>query len=80
MKDVDEKITSYKGSFTVEAAIYLPIILFMLIQTVKISIDYLQESRERKVNMMIQDIDVVSEFYGYQIIDDIGKEIMDDQS
>lgn len=80
MKDVDEKITSYKGSFTVEAAIYLPIILFMLIQTVKISIDYLQESRERKVNMMIQDLDVVSEFYGYQIIDDIGKEIMDDQS
>lgn len=68
----------YQGSYTIEAAIYIPIILFMLFQTLEIAIDYWQESKEREVCEALQELDIVKEFYGYQIMDEIRKEITDD--
>jgi len=70
----------YKGSYTIEAAIYIPLILFMLFCCVDIAIDYWQESRERVVNEKLQELDIVKEFYTYQIIDEVGKEIIDEGS
>lgn len=67
-----------KGSYTIEAAIYIPIILFIMCQTLQVAIDFWQESRDRAVNEVLQELDIVKEFYGYQIMDEIGKEIIDD--
>lgn len=67
-----------KGSYTIEAAIYIPIILFIMCQTLQIAIDFWQESREREVNKMLQELDIVREFYSYQVLDEIGKEIIND--
>ena len=67
-----------KGSYTVEAAIYIPIILFILFQSIEIGIEFCQSSREREVCRLLQELDCVEEFYGYQILDEIGKEIWDD--
>lgn len=67
-----------KGSYTIEAAIYIPIILFIMCQTLQIAIDYWQDSRDREVNRVLQELDIVKEFYSYQIMDEIGKEIADD--
>lgn len=69
---------TYKGSYTVEAAIYIPMILFLLFQSLEIAIDCWQKSREREVYEALQELDVVKEFYGYQIIDEVRKEINDD--
>lgn len=67
-----------KGSYTIEAAIYIPIILFMLVQSLEIAIDFWQESRVREVNEELQRIDIVKQFYGYQILDEVRGEILDD--
>lgn len=67
-----------RGSYTIEAAIYLPIIICMLFQSVGIAIDFWQQSRKREVCEELQTLDIVKEFYGYQILDEIGKEILND--
>ncbi len=67
-----------KGSYTVEAAIYIPMILFLLFISLDLAIDFWQESKEREVCEELQKLDIVSEFYGYQIIDEARKEIIDD--
>lgn len=67
-----------KGSYTVEAAVYIPIILFMLFHSLDIAIDFWQESREREISKQLEELDCVKEFYGYQILDEIRKEIQDD--
>ena len=68
----------YKASYTVEAAVYIPLVLFMLFQSVEIGIDYLQKSKEREVYEDLQEIDIVKEFYGYQIIDEVREELEND--
>lgn len=67
-----------KASYTIEAAIYIPIILFLLCQSLQISIDFWQESRDREINQALQELDIVKEFYTYQVIEEIGKEFSDD--
>lgn len=67
-----------KGSYSIEAAVYIPIILYMLFQSVEIGIDFWQKSKEREVSIWLQELDSVKDFYGYQIIDEIGKEIGND--
>ena len=67
-----------KGSYTIEAVIYIPMIVFMLYQSVGIAIDFWQQSRTREVYEGLQTLDIVKEFYGYQILNEIGKEIEDD--
>ena len=67
-----------KGSYTIEAAIYIPIIICMLFQSIGMAIDFWQQSKNREVCEELQNLDIVKEFYGYQILDEIGKEILDD--
>ena len=67
-----------KGSYTVEAAIYIPMILLLLFQSLDLAIDFWQESKQREVCEKLQTLDIVNEFYGYQILDEARKEIRDD--
>lgn len=69
-----------KGSYTIEAAIYIPIILFLLFGSVDLGIQYWQRSRERNINPKVEELDIVQEFYGYQILEEIGEELKDDKS
>ena len=50
----------------------------MLVQSLEIAIDFWQESRVREVNEELQRIDIVKQFYGYQILDEVRGEILDD--
>lgn len=70
----------FKGSYTIEAAIYIPFILFLMFQSLKISIDYWQLSRERVMCESLQELDTVKEFYIYQILEEVGEEIEDGAS
>lgn len=74
------KNKKWKGSYTIESAIYIPMILFMLYQSIGIGIDFWKDSRTREVSSCLQELDIVKEFYGYQIVDEIGKELFDDES
>ena len=68
----------WKGSYTIEAAIYIPMILFLLYQSLGIAIDKWQNSRLREAAQTRVEMDIIGEFYGYQILDEIGKEIGND--
>lgn len=69
-----------KGSYTIEAAIYIPMVLFILFHSLRMGIDYWQRSKEREVSQVLQKLDIVQEFYGYQILEEVGKELEDDES
>lgn len=66
------------ASYTIEAAIYIPIILFVIFQTLQLGIGFWQTSKQREINENLQELDVVQEFYTYQILEEVGKEIIDD--
>ena len=68
----------WKGSYTVEAAMYIPIVLSLMFQSIEVSIDFLIQSKEREILSELEELDIVKEFYGYQIIDEIEKELRDD--
>ena len=67
-----------KGSFTVEASIYVPLVLFMVIGTMQLGIDQYTKSKEQVVPERIEKLSVVSEFYIYQTIDKVREELGDD--
>lgn len=67
-----------RGSFTVEAAIWVPIMVFMVMGTVQIGITFFQESVKRESYSDLVQLDIVQEFYNYQIIGEIGEELLDD--
>ena len=79
MKAQTEGATKWlQASYTIEAAIYVPMILFLLMQTIDIAIDRWQICREREVYKGLRKLDIVQEFYGYQILEEVREEIVDD--
>ena len=65
----------YKGSYTIEAAIYIPFIMFLMLHTLEIAIDNWQLSRDREICEEVQSLNVVREFYFYQILEEVEKEL-----
>jgi len=72
------KWKQFRGSYTVEAAIYVPIILFLFVQSLQIAIDFWQESREREINNCLRELNIVKEFYDYQMMGEVMEEMEDD--
>ena len=67
-----------RGSYTIEAAIYIPLVLFLFFQSIELSLDFWMRSKEREVMQELKELDAVKEFYGYQIIEEVEKEFEDD--
>ena len=65
----------WKGSYTVEAAIYIPFLLFIFFGSIEIAIQEWKESKEREISESLQELDMVEEFYAYQILEALGKEL-----
>lgn len=72
-------IRRQKASYTIEAAIYIPIVLFVMFYSIEIGIDFWQESKERSVATYLQELDVTQEFYIYQIMDEAMREIVENE-
>ena len=68
-------IRRQKASYSVEAAIYIPMVLFVFFHSLEIGIDFWKESKERSVSTYLQELDTVQEFYIYQIMDEAMGEI-----
>ena len=75
MQNKRKAIGNCKASYTLEAAVYIPIILFILLQTLEMGIAECRESKERSIYQGLKQLDVVSEFYAYQILDEAREEI-----
>lgn len=67
-----------KGSYTIEAAVYVPMMMFLVLVTLRGGISFYQESRDREIYQGLIKMDVVSEFYTYQMIKEVGEEWTDD--
>ena len=67
-----------KGSFTIEASIYIPMILMFLLFTLRSAVSFYQESVHREVYDGLENMQVITEFYTYQIISEIGEIWTDD--
>lgn len=68
----------HNGSFTIEASIYVPIVLFLIMNVLSAGIYFFQESRMKEANVAIESLDIVQEFYNYQILGEVGKEVQND--
>lgn len=67
-----------KGSYTIEAAIWVPVMIFLIMNVVRLGISFFQESINREAGVRLKELDIVQEFYNYQILREIGEEILDD--
>ena len=72
-----KKETWLKANYTIEAAIYIPIVMFVLFQSIKIGLDFFQESKERELNEKLVKMDIVQEFYNYQILAEAWEEVQE---
>ena len=67
-----------KGSFTIEASVYVSMIMMIMMITIRSGIAFYQESVNREEYGGLKRINVVSEFYIYKMIEEIGEEWEDD--
>ena len=72
------KMMMCKGSFTIEASVYIPLIMFIMMQVLSIGVYYFQDSRCREMDSEIKGLNIIREFYNYQILEEVGKEVIDD--
>lgn len=68
----------FHGSYTVEAALYMPLIMSVLFIPLLFAMDTWREGTKREIAYEIQALDVVKEFYGYQVLGEIREETKDD--
>ena len=67
-----------KASYTIEAAIWVPILFGVLLWGIHIGVLYYQEILQMKTLPLIQELDLREEFYQYQIFEEIMGELTDD--
>lgn len=60
-----------KGSYTIEASIYVPMMLLMIMTVLHISIVYYQESKNHEIYEGLNTMDAIQEFYIYQIAGEV---------
>lgn len=69
---------SQKGSYTVEAAVWVSLFLMMIAIALKTGIALYTEVAKTGYNNKLQNLDTVQEFYNYQILEEIIQEATDD--
>lgn len=68
----------FKGSFTVEAVILVPLILFMMIGILKEGIQFYEECVEREIAQDVREWDGVSRFYEIWMLKEVGENLKDE--
>ena len=67
-----------KASFTVEAAVIVPFILFLSIGALRLGIEFYQDSVHREQDMRILEMDSVEYFFQLQMLERLGKDMNQD--
>ena len=64
-----------KGSYTIEAAVLIPMILFIMMTVLLMGIQFYEKCLYREKNKRLEELDILSEFYMYQVLEEVGDEI-----
>ena len=67
-----------KGSFTIEAAIIVPITLLMMVTVMRYGINLYQQSVERKLLEALEEWDAVESFYEMESLKKLEEEMQND--
>lgn len=68
-----------KGSFTIEASILIPFILFLMMTILQMGISFYQNSVNREIYAGFEELDAVAAFYKLQVIKEAGEELLEDE-
>ena len=66
-----------RASFTVEAAVIVPFILFLAMGVLRLGIGFYQESANRMPYAKLQELDSVKRFYQLQMLEELGKDMQE---
>lgn len=64
-------MTRQKGSFTIEAVILIPFVLFMMIGVLQQGIDFYESCAENEISQEVEEWDSVSRFYELWMLKEI---------
>ena len=64
-----------KASFTIEAAILVPFLLFLFVGVLQIGITFFQNSVSRNAYKGLEKMDTVERFYHLQLLKELGEDI-----
>ena len=68
-----------KGSYTIEASIWISFILLMYITVLKGGITLFQQVKQRESLGHLKEMNIVKEFYQYQIAKELGEILKNDE-
>lgn len=68
-----------KGSFTIEASILIPFILFLMMTILQMGISFYQNSVNREIYAGVEELDAVAAFYKLQVIKEAGEKLLEDE-
>lgn len=68
-----------KGSFTIEASIIIPFLLFLMIQILQIGIAFYQQSVTRNIAQEKTEFDAVAVFYQLHMMEKVKGELLDEK-
>lgn len=68
----------HKGSYTIEAAVWVPLLMLTVLLSLETGIKLYQEIRNRKYSEKIESLDILQEFYNYQVLEEVVQEVDDD--
>ncbi len=71
-------MTWHKASYTTEAAMWVPLLLIVVFLALKIGIQLYQEIEETTYSEKLESLDMVQEFYNYQILGEVMEEVKND--
>lgn len=66
----------HKGSYTLEASIWVPTLIFCVTTALRMGIVLYEEIAQAP--KAEYEIDIVQEFYNYQILEEIGEQVTND--
>lgn len=64
-----------KGSFTIEAVIWIPLMLYMMLAVLQEGIQFYKESAEKEISKDISEWNGVARFYDVWIFKEFGEEL-----
>lgn len=68
----------HKGSYTIEAAVWVPLLMLTVLLSLETGIKLYQEIRNHKYSEKIESLDILQEFYNYQVLEEVVQEVEDD--
>lgn len=64
-----------KGSFTIEAVIWIPLMLYMMLAVLQEGIQFYKESAEKEISKDVSEWNGVARFYDVWILKEFGEEL-----